>query len=176
MIPQRIDEFADIGAQPWITALLAEITPDVPGTRSYRRVKFNTDTSFIPTINFSTPGNLSVVYTNQTCWTGRIGPLGFIALRVAFTPTYTTAAGSFIINGPFSGIAGMPFTPLSVSLVTNNVAWPVGTTHLIAQIGGNAEIAIISEGSGVNRIVWDVGEIPSGQPREFRISGWHFVT
>lgn len=54
--------------------------------------------SFSPTITFSTPGNLSVVYATQSGYYSRSGSACTAYVNIKFTPTFTTASGSLIVN------------------------------------------------------------------------------
>lgn len=59
--------------------------------------------SFTPTFTFGTPGDLSNVYTTQEGYFIRVGNMVWFQMRLAWTPTHTTASG----NATF---AGLPYT------------------------------------------------------------------
>lgn len=77
--------------------------------------------TWTPTFTFTTPGNLSVVYTVQSGEYAEVGDLWWMRFRIDWTPTYTTASGTAIIDGA-------PYTtnnlnsPFSVE-VTSSADW-----------------------------------------------------
>jgi len=60
--------------------------------------------TFTPTVTFSTPGDLSVVYSAQQGQYTKVGNLVTFGIRLVFTPTYSTASGTI-------RIATLPVTP-----------------------------------------------------------------
>lgn len=87
----------------------------------------NSVLTYLPTITFQTPGNLSVVYTNQSGTIYIKGKEVSLNISLQFTPTYTTAAGNFIINAPFVNFRGLTAT---VTTLGTNVTFPAGVTQV----------------------------------------------
>ncbi len=107
-------------------------------------------TSWTPTMTFATPGDLSVAYTTQTGAYIRIGGIVYFTFNLTFTPTYTTAASTFLIQGlpVASGQVGW-----ASFIHQNNVTYPAGTTYLTL----NCQ-------SGTTQMrVWAAGTLNSGQ-------------
>lgn len=62
--------------------------------------------TFTPTWTYSTPGDISVVYTTQDGQYTRIGNRVYITLKLSCTPTFSTASGTLRIGGlPFTSSA-----------------------------------------------------------------------
>lgn len=101
-----------------------------------------------PEITFATPGDLSVSYGAQVGGFVRIGTLVFVIVSLTFTPTYTTASGTFTITGlPFN-----PSTSLCGGCVTNgsNITLPASTNYYILRPnGGSSTMFLRGIGSGV---------------------------
>jgi hypothetical protein len=57
--------------------------------------------TWVPTVTFATPGDLSVSYASQVGRYTRIGSLVRVVVEIEFTPTYTTASGQLRISLPF---------------------------------------------------------------------------
>ena len=133
------------------------ITP-VLGVSTATSINFGVDalgnytktTSWTPVLTFATPGNLSVVYTNQVGEYVRIGNQVTVSALVACTPTFTTASGNLNFTGlPFAqssntGSGGV-FNINSVTPV-----YPTGTTFTTAKVSGSTTtILVIGNGTGV---------------------------
>lgn len=104
--------------------------------------------SWTPTATFATPGDLSVSYSSQLGGYIRIGKMVFAWISLTFTPTYTTASGTFIIGG-------LPYNPSNSQYggcVTNgaNITLPASTNYYILRPnGGTATMNVRGVGSGV---------------------------
>lgn len=106
-------------------------------------------TTFMPTITFVTPGDLSVSYATQLGWYSQIGNILTFGVYVTFTPTYTTASGNFFIV-PMNILCAANTNGIAPVYCPNaGFTFPVGTTSLIALVNGGAnnDIAILGQGS-----------------------------
>lgn len=135
------------------------ITP-VLGVASATSVNFGgtalsiyTEGTFTPTFTCSSPGNLSVVYTNQSGVYTRIGRMVFYTMRLSFTPTFTTASGQ-------AQFAGLPFACVgtggigcggSLVNITGSITWPAGATCLSSYVDNGVSYSVLSSyGSAIN--------------------------
>lgn len=77
-----------------------------------------TQSTFIPTFTFGTPGDLDPGYTTQEGYYIRVGDWVWFQMRLAWTPTHTTASGNAIFGGlPFASDPGRaPCTGIFVNL------------------------------------------------------------
>lgn len=135
--------------------------------------------TFTPTITFATPGDLSVAYTTQVASYQRIGRLVVGKLRVAFTPTYTTAAGNFSIGGlPFTVENDVSNPGYSPAVITaTSPTWPAGTTQLLgAALANTTTMLLQSAGSATANTTWTVTQITSGVARDIRITFSYLTT
>lgn len=133
---------------------------------------------FTPTMTFSTPGDLSVVYTVQNGRYRRIDDLVFIFMRLDCTPTYASASGSLFIEGlPFTVVDNADGGQvMEIDIVTSSVTWPAGGTDLTVSPANNAtRMVILSTGSGAVRGVFGTAQYPSGAARNIRISGCYLA-
>lgn len=89
--------------------------------------------TFTPTLTYTTPGNISVVYSTRVGLYTKIGDLVFLAIRIITTTfTYTTSAGSMIITGS-------PFAPANVTGMAT--AGPLSRASGLS-LGTNSQIAL----------------------------------
>lgn len=128
--------------------------------------------TWTPVFTFATPGDLSVVYTNQAGTYIKIGSLVFLTFQVSFTPTYTTSAGNGQITGaPFPGITS-PGTIISYGVLGNTnagIAMPAGRTQYVTQSQGNPNIInFIALGSAIAPGALTTAEITSGSAKVLR--------
>lgn len=115
---------------------------------------------FTPVVTFATPGNLSVAYSVQTGFYSRIGNIVTAIISLSFTPTFTTASGSFQITGlPFTINASI--TPHgAVSIVGSSV--PAGTTNNIIQgSAGSTSASIVAAGAAAQSL-WTTTQFTTG--------------
>jgi hypothetical protein len=116
--------------------------------------------TFTPVVTFATPGNLSVVYSVQTGFYSRIGNIVTAFISLSFTPTFTTASGSFQITGlPFTINASI--TPYgAVSIVGSGV--PAGTTNNVIQGSpGSTSASIVAAGVAAQSL-WTTTQFTTG--------------
>lgn len=124
-------------------------------------------------VTFATPGDLSVVYTNNTLSFMRVGNMVFFSLFLNFTPTYTTASGTFSITGfPFSVNSSTQIC--LTSLTTQSVIFPSDYIDLI-MVNGTTTANILTTTSNAGNNLLGVGGFPSGTAFQIRASGFYFV-
>lgn len=80
---------------------------------------------FTPTLDFDTTGDLSNAYTTQDGFFWRIGPIVHFHAYLVVTPTFTTAAGSFRLEGlPYAmAPAGAQHVIHSVRMSATGLTW-----------------------------------------------------
>ncbi len=117
----------------------------------------------LPTIDFGVHGDLSVVYSAQFGYWTQVGDAIIVNCAVSFTPTYTTASGTFIINGlpyPSSGATGNQAFGSALSAA---VAFTTDYTALTSNIlPGSSAIFIAEYGTGLASLELSVLNFPSG--------------
>lgn len=134
------------GATSFAGTVSPTFTTPTLGVASGTSLTFN-GTSFItqynngtwtPTFTFGTPGNLSVSYSAQSGDYVVVGNMCFLTCRFAFIPTFSTSAGSAIING-------IPLTASGVSSIdvrgvcgSEGIVFSAGASYLISQITSGA--------------------------------------
>lgn len=144
--------------------------PDADGTVAFSSI----NTSFIPTITFATPGDLSVVYTIQTCTAFTIANTVEVNISISFTPTYTTASGQFEISLP--NTVSIPMGGSVLSIPTNNLIFPAGTTMLSPEaISTQAFGSIRAIGSSVTQGFLDTTNILSGTTYSFNVTFLYLI-
>lgn len=129
-------------------------------------------TSFTPTIDFTTPGDRTVVYTTQTGKYAKIGPLTCVWYSLVFTPTYTTAAGNFVVSAPpvaptDANVWAMPIGNFSAP------TWPVADTMIGMRWNGTGWNAQGMK-SGFAAGNFSVTQIVSGTTYTLIFSGCYF--
>ena len=113
-------------------------------------------TAFTPVITFATPGDLSVVYSTQLGQYVRIGNLVTVSIQLAFTPTYTTASGTFIIASlPFTANNNVTYPGQGAGWISGPLTWPSSGTNLSFAVGANTSQIII------------IASVPAGGPGVF---------
>ncbi len=132
--------------------------------------------TFTPTFTFSTPGDLSVVYTTQTGVFTRIGRFvhAFVIITITSGTTYTTASGDVRIGGfPFnfgSTIGGV------LSGKSNTMTYPAGTTQLYPLgVSGTSYCTIRGMGSGVAVVDCGPTEFPTAASRTLTLTITYYV-
>jgi hypothetical protein len=99
-----------------------------PRLRNARFISGDTiSDSWLPEFSFQTPGDLSVVYATQTGTYIRIQDWVIAYFYLDFTPTYTTASGTALINNiPYgSGLISNVYAVIG----TGEVAFSAGYTY-----------------------------------------------
>lgn len=157
------------------------VTPTL-GVASATSINFGQDAlnyydegTFTPTTTFSTPGDLSVVYTQQIGQYTRIGNIVHINVYLAWTPTYTTASSSLTIGG-------LPFTPsqtggaefVSGNLDKSAFTLNAGGTAFSAMIAGGV-MYLVSGGTGVASTVLTTANFPSAAAQFIYFSMYYHV-
>ncbi len=119
--------------------------------------------TFTPAFTFATPGNLTVVYSQQI---GRYTKIGRLVTAdfslITSTFTHTTASG-------IAGITGMPFTSQNATMfAVGPLIWQgINTggvlTNISVQLGSNAtSLEIVASGSGQSATNITTGGMPTG--------------
>lgn len=127
---------------------------------------------FSATITFATPGDLTVSYVDQQGYYVLLGNQLFVSVRVSFTPTYTTASGSFSI------VTGVPYnctTPTStvgfVGYNPSTFTYPAGTSTLAATTSNTGSAIVLRAiGSATAPVTLSVTNLPTGTAQDLRIS------
>lgn len=135
---------------------------------------FSNAQTYAPEITFATPGDLSVVYTDQSgLWSRLSDGVVWIRVSVAFTPTYMSASGGLRISLPF------PVNALfSGAIVTHNanLTYPSSATWLTARfIQSSSHISLFGAGSGISNVVITTADIPSGTSQNLAVTGFYFL-
>ena len=119
-------------------------------------------TSFAPVFTFATPGDLSVVYSNQGGYYTRIGNFVHLQFYISFTPTHTTASGESRISLPFACLAQNLAPPIG-NIYTQSSTFPAGTTSLALQgVPGQSYMLVYSSGTGTAAANWSTTQYPTG--------------
>ncbi len=123
--------------------------------------------TWTPTLDFATPGNLSVSYANQAGSYRRIGSLVYVNFRLTCTPTYTTASSYLKIGGlPFAASGGAANMHGRVGVFTSNTAnlsYPAGRTCVtMSAIEGTTYMYLVADGSAAAAVILTAAQVPSG--------------
>jgi hypothetical protein len=112
-----------------------------------------------PTISFTTPSDLAVVYSSQVGGYILSGNVVLVNFDLTFTPTYTTSSGVFEIKG-------FPFSCISAtfgSLISSNILLSAGYTFLtLASQTNQTFFNIYQNGSGEAISLIETTQVPSG--------------
>ncbi|WP_261614774.1 DUF2793 domain-containing protein [Microbaculum marinisediminis] len=126
--------------------------------------------TWTPVVTFDTPGDLSVTYHERSGTYVRAGDTVFLTYTLQFTPTYTTASGSFRIDGlPFTVVAdGLGTFQPGSSGGSAIPSFPASTSYVVTIMTAIAQkIALVGIGSG-NLGVFSTVQIVSGTKYLFR--------
>ncbi|MEY3186388.1 MAG: hypothetical protein RL675_207 [Bacteroidota bacterium] len=134
------------------------------------------ESTFTPTITFTTPGDLTAVYNVQTGRYTRIGDRVFYNIVISATTfTHTTASGNLRING-------LPYTAANVSdnYASGSCSFQgytaAGYTSVSCMsLPNNTSLELIANGSGVVRKVLAAADVPSGSNKYIMCSGHYDV-
>lgn len=106
-----------------------------------------TEGTFVPTLSFATPGDLSVVYSTHIARYTRIGRMVFGNIYMVCTPTFTTASGALQIStlpytvGAYDGSG-------AVVLTNTGITFSSGKTYMNAQpVSGATYVYLTQLGS-----------------------------
>lgn len=118
--------------------------------------------SWTPAITFDTPGDLSVVYGTRTGTYVRIGKAVIVEFDITFTPTFTTASGTFYLTGlPFT--SGNDRNSGAIKYITNKFTWPAGYTQLNCTSTNSTQIQINCLKSADDASAFATANLTSGQ-------------
>lgn len=152
---------------PYIEANFASLAASIPAVTNR--------TTFTPTISFQTPGDLSVAYTTQTGAYAKIGAMVLFWINLAFTPTYTTASGNFLLSNPPVLPSDDLVWSAPVGALGNTVTWPAGVTSVVARLRTGATITrLYGLGSGIAPVVFSATQFPTGVAVALTLSGAFF--
>ncbi len=95
------------GTGSFVGSISPSLTTPALGVAAATSVNFGVDplsaftslTAWTPTATFAVPGDLSVSYSVRGGFYSRIGNIVFANFSMTFTPTFTTASGSFSLTG-----------------------------------------------------------------------------
>lgn len=119
--------------------------------------------SWTPVASFFTPGDLSVSYSVQSGNYVKVGRMIIATYQITFTPTYTTAASSFII-------AGLPVIPANNSFGAvsfSGVTLTALNTTVVANAQTDGNIYMYQGGSAQARSLLSVTQLTSGNAYSF---------
>lgn len=128
--------------------------------------------TWTPTITFATPGNLSVSYSTQYGFYLDFGDVVWINCSLNFTPTHTTASGSFFIQG-------LPFTPtgttgyLSPVGHASSLSYPAGKSTVYAAAETGNFIRLFGVGSSSVAAALSTSNFPTGSAQAISFSGMY---
>lgn len=130
--------------------------------------------TWTPVLTFITPGDLSVVYTNQTGFYTKIGRFVQISFVVeTSTFTHTTASGA-------CQVTGLPFAPGTSVVTEGNLGWggitKANFTHCMPQLAAaSTAVTIVACGSGQALSNVMSTDMPSGGTIRFRSASVYHV-
>lgn len=150
-------DIRDDGANPIVSRGLYEIT------------------QFTPAISFDTPGDLSVDYSIQSAQYSRFNQFIHFKLFLSFTPTFSTASGTFMITGlPEQGGAELSSLHdfVNVGQLGANFSWPATSEgYVIGRVGRNDDFITLRSIDEGGEVVWDDTNLSSGLVHIIQISG-----
>lgn len=153
------------------------------GAASATSINFGQDTlnqydegTFVPSFNFSTPGDLSVSYAIQAGTYTRIGNSVRVSGTIRFTPTFTTSTGSALFEG-FPFVIGTSSILIDVCFISANApTYSTGQTQIVGStLGSTSGMQILGEGTGVAGSALGPSEISSGLQRTLVFSGVYYI-
>lgn len=133
-----------------------------------------------PIVTCNTPGDLSVAYTRQGGVWAQSDGLVFAGFDLQFTPTYTTASGSFQIQGwPETILDNVTWGGVLRS-ITGAVTWPAGVTQLTPTFFAAGTTApqfmqLVGSGTGINTIALAITGFTSGTAYRMQVSCFYAV-
>lgn len=131
---------------------------------------------FTPTVTFAVPGDLAVAYTTQEGVFCRLGRLVSFRVRVVFTPTFTTASGSFSIP-----VTGIQIGALGNGYIAGQLrhsagfTYPAGRTTVYCRCN-TASLFLTAIGSGVSETNITTSAFTSGVNVDLAMSGSYLAT
>lgn len=123
--------------------------------------------TWTPAITFTTPGDLSVAYTNQLGFYTKIGHRVFIDIYVVTsTFTHTTASGNLSITGlPFAASVS---TNQGCDILTNGIAKAGYTSFGFRTTAASTALILNTSGSGVTLSQITAAEMATGGAIQLR--------
>lgn len=130
-----------------------------------------------PTVSTDISGNLTVQYgARHGSYTVLPGGIAYVTFDMSFTPYYTTAQGSLMVEGLGNVIQLDEYfntNPIS-AVITSSSQWVTGSTQLYGEVNGSGIVRIIQTGAMVFGSSADFDLLTnSGEP--VRIVGWGTV-
>ncbi|KQO43019.1 hypothetical protein [Methylobacterium sp. Leaf85] len=128
-------------------------------------------------ITSATPGDLSVSISSQTCRYDKLGDFVDVSMGFAFTPTYTTAAGNFILTGlPFPA-DGDTASNLIQMAIGSAFPWPNTATQIaLAPQSGTATAIILGQKTSAGGQGAQITAFTSGTAYTLRFRGRYRTT
>lgn len=129
--------------------------------------------NFTPTITFTTPGDLTIVYSNQSGSYTKIGRVvQWSAVIMTSTFTHTTASGGLQVAGlPFTSISNPPATLSQWVGITSAVATP----QIVAALNGTVvNFSVMNVSSGTIASL-TTANAPTGVNKTIAIGGTFIV-
>jgi hypothetical protein len=119
--------------------------------------------TWTPVFTFATPGDLTVVYTQQVGWYEISGGKLQANFVVSFTPTFTTSSGNAELTGlPILSNAGLldnAFGPCH----TETITYPASCTYVLSEIQPSKSLILFSCcGSGVTSVLLGASNFSTG--------------
>ena len=116
--------------------------------------------TWTPVLTFSTPGDLSVVYSTQDGTYRKVGGLVVVQFAIATsTFTHTTASGSLQITGmPFNQIGAVP----GISSMYWQGITKANYTQVVARATGGTTADFVASGSGQTASLIGRSDVPTG--------------
>lgn len=128
-----------------------------------------TEGTWTPAITFATPGNLTVVYSNQQGRYIKVGKQVTVSCIVNTTTfTHTTASGELRVTGlPFASVTSSGFQ-WTAATEFGGITLGGGHTIINANLTDNvSHIRFVASGSGIARAVLNTGSAPSGTQQTY---------
>lgn len=140
-------------------------------------LSYYTEGTFTPVASFLTPGDLSVSYSRQLGYYTRTGRQVDVTGSLLFTPTYSTATGTFRIEGfPFASASLSGGIHMGVSSNNVNITYPAGATNILLSLAGTVQYAgLFAVGSGFSSALLTTAEIVSGSSKIINFQITYFI-
>lgn len=132
-----------------------------------------TRTTFTPTVDFATHGDLSVSYSGQSGAYAKIGPITCVWYSLVFTPTYTASAGNFLISAPPIPPTDANAWAIPLSQIASPT-WPGSTDTMVKAAWNGTNILLSGLKSGGTAANFTVANIASGVAYTIVFSGCYF--
>jgi len=156
----------------WLQTLISGINTEIAGLNTGSLSDY-TEGTWVPTITFDTPGDLSVVYTTQFGIYRKIGTLIHVAFNIATsTFTHTTAAGNLHISLPFQPATTPAINQRTGTLYFQGITKVNYTQFVVSFENLAGPFAIVdASGSAQALSVVTAADMPTGGTVELRGGG-----